>query len=130
MGVYGYLLSAFPELNRRIEVWTKPDKSDIRTIVGVFLPTKGDKLKRWKFSNRGSATDYTDDDELYVSVKFQEQIHIGDFFYDPEEHDIHRIMGTRNFNHPGGFMVFSTERLTGATCDQQGELTVKEASFA
>lgn len=130
MGVYGNLLSHFPELYRRIDVWTQADKRDKRTVSGVYLPTKGDKLKRWKFSNRGSAVDYSDDDELYIPVKFRHKVHIGDYFYDPDAHDIHRIMGQRDFNHPGGFMVFSTERVTGATVDQHEELVVKEATFA
>lgn len=130
MGVYGNLLTAFPELYRRIEVWTSPDKSDIRTITGVYLPTKGDKLKRWKFSNRGSATDYSDDDQLFVSQTFRDKVHVGDYFYDPDEHDLHRVMGEQDFNHPGGFIVFSTEHVTGATADHTEELQVKEATFA
>ena len=130
MSVYGNMLAVFPELKRPIKVWTKADQSDTRTISGVFIPTQGDKLKRWKFSNRGSATDYSGDDQLFVSDTFKSLISIGDYFYDPDSWDIHRVMGIQNFNHPGGFMVFSTEHVTGNTIEHDKPLDVKEAEFA
>lgn len=130
MGVYGNMLTAFPELMRMIEVWTKSDFSDIREITAVFIPTQGDQLKRWKFSNRGTAIDYSDKDQLFVSIEFKDKITIGDYFRDPEDGDIRRVTGRQDFNHPGGFVVFTTERLTGATADQTEELKVKEATFA
>lgn len=137
MGVYGNLLSAFPELYRKITIWTAPDKSDARDIVGVYLPTRGDKLKRFNFSNKSGASDYnstaidySDDDQLFVGQSYRKMVHVGDYFYDPDENDIHRIMGEVDYNHPGGFMVFTTERVTGATIDHQEPLQVKEAQFA
>jgi len=130
MGVYGNLLTAFPELYRRIPVWTKEDKSDIRDIVGIYLPSKGGLLKRWKYSNRGSASDYRNDDQLFVSIKFKDSVHIGDYFYDPDDGELCRIMGDLNYRHPGGFVVYTTEKVTGATVDHDEKLTVKEATFA
>lgn len=136
MGVYGNFLSAFPELYRRIEVWTKEDKSDVRTITGVYLPTKGDKLKRWQFSNRSgmsdynsTAIDYSDDDQLYVAYTFRNMVHVGDYFYDPDENDMHRIMGEVDYSHPAGYLIFSTERVTGASTEHTEQLQVKEATF-
>lgn len=136
MGVYGNFLSAFPELYRTIEIWTKPDKSDIREIAGVYLPTKGDKLKRFNFANKAgmsdynaTAIDYIDDDQLFISQTFRDKVVIGDYFYDPDEHDIHRIIGEIDFMHAGSFKVFTTERVTGATVDQTEKLVVKEARF-
>lgn len=129
MGVYGNLLREFPELKRRIQTWSKEDKSDSHYIVGVYIPTKGDILKRWKFGNRGSAINYSDDDTLYVNMK--QLIDVGDYFYDPDTNsgDIHRVVGLVNYGHPGGFRIYKTERVTGATVDQQEELKVKEAEF-
>ena len=136
MGVYGNFLSAFPELYREIQVWTKWDKSDIRSITGVYLPTKGDRLKRMNFSNKAgfsdyssTAVDYIDDDELFVSQTFKDKVAIGDYFYDPDEHDIHRIVAEVDYTHPGSFKVFTTERVTGATVDQTEKLVVKEPTF-
>lgn len=130
MSVYGDMLLAFPELMRPVVVWTNPDQSDKRTIQGVFIPTQGDQLKRWKFSNRGSALDYSDKDQLFIHVSFKDRVTVGDYFRDLDDNDIRRIVGRQDFNHPGGFMVFTTERLTGATCDQTEQLEVKGASFA
>lgn len=130
MGVYGDLLTAFTELYREIPVWTQLDKSDMRIVVGVYIPTKGDKLKRWKFGNRGSAIDYADDDQLFLDEEECQRVHIGDYFYDPDEKDMHRIMGERDYQFTGGFRVFDTERVTGATVDHDEALVVKEASFA
>ncbi len=136
MGVYGNFLSAFPELTRKIQVWTKQDKSDIRTIAGVYLPTKGDKLKRWQYSKAqglgragGSAIDYSDDDILYVDSRWCDRIAVGDYLGDPDGKDIHRVMGERDFAHAGGFKVFATERLTGATVEDTEELKIKDADF-
>lgn len=130
MGVYGNLLTHFPELYRRIEVWTNPDKADKRTVVGVYLPSKGDKLKRWKFSSRGTAIDISSDDVLFVLSRYRDKVREGDYFYEPDQQRIMRVMGEQDFSHPGGFIVFTVERVTGATVDQQDRLEVKEAYFA
>lgn len=136
MGIYGNFLSAFPELSRKVHVWTNKDKSDIRTIVAVYMPTKGNKLKRWQFSKAqglgragGSAIDYSDDDIMYVSAKYTGLISVGDYIDDPDGKTIHRVMGERDFAHSGGFKVFSTERLTGATAEDTEELKIKDAQF-
>ena len=130
MSVYGNLLTAFPELYRTIQVWTAADKSDTRTVTGVFLPTKGDALSRWKFSNRGSATDYKGDDWLFISVVYKDKVKEGDYFYSPDDGTICRIMGGQDFRHEGGFVAYRTERVTGADHDQTERLNVKEATFA
>lgn len=136
MGVYGNFLSAFPELLRTIHVWTKDDKSDTRSIAGVFLPTKGGKLKRYTFSNKAgfsdynsTAIDYTDDDQLIVGRTFKDKVRIGDFFDDPDDMSIHRITGEVDYMHSGSFIVFITERVNGATSQHTEMLQVKEAAF-
>lgn len=130
MGVYGNLLTAFPELLRRIPVWTKSDKSDLRDISGIYLPAKGGVLNRWKFSNRGTASDYKDSNRLFVSVKYKDDIHVGDYFYEPDDGTMCRVMGDQDYRYEGGFTVFPVEKITGATSDQPDKLDVKEATFA
>lgn len=129
-GVYGNMLAAFPELLRTITVWTAEDKSDERTIRAVFLPTRGDRLEYQKYSSRGKAIQYYEDDHLFVSYAQRKKVDIGDFFYEPEGKYIHRIVGEMNLTFAGGYSCFVTERVTGATTDQQEELKVKEATFA
>lgn len=130
MAVYGDVLNAFPELMQSIDVWTRHDMSDVRRIKGAFLPTRGDRFMRQKYTSRGSAYQYFEDDRLFVGRHWLDRIHTGDFFRDPIEGHIHRICGVVNLHHIGGYAAFITERVTGANCEQTDELAVKEPSFA
>lgn len=129
MGVYGDMLAVFPELLRKLTVWTKEDKSDERTIRGAFMPTRGDRLEYQKYANRGKAIQYYEEDRLFVSRHYSDKIDIGDFFYDPDGGHIHRIVEQMNLLHQGGYICFTTERVTGTTVDQTEELKIKEAVF-
>lgn len=134
MAVYGDVLAAFPELMRTIHVWSAPNnatqKQDERTIRGVFMPTHGDRLEYQKYSNRGKAIQYYEDDHLFVRGKYASMVDIGDFFEEPEGGHIHRILGQMNLVFQGGYKCFTTERVTGTTIDKTEELKVKEAQFA
>lgn len=131
MGVYGNFLSAFPELVRTISVFTNPDKSDMRKVRAIFMPTRGDRLDRQKYTSRGKAIQYFEDDCLYVPVQQKDKVHIGDCFYSPDEPDVlHKLVGKADWLFEGGFVRYTTERITGATVDQTEELKVKEAQFA
>lgn len=134
MAVYGDVLAAFPELMRTIHVWSAPNnatqKQDERTIRGVFMPTHGDRLEYQKYSNRGKAIQYYEDDHLFVRGKYASMVDIGDFFEEPEGGHIHRILDQMNLVFQGGYKCFTTERVTGTTIDKTEELKVKEAQFA
>lgn len=130
MGVYGNLLAAFPELMRTIRIWTKADQSDIRAIRGIYMPTRGDRLSAQKYTSRGKAIQYFEDDCLFVSRYYISKVDIGDYFYEPEEGHITRIVGKASWQFEGAFTRFITERVTGATVDKQEPLKVKEAQFA
>ena len=130
MAVYGNVLDAFPELKQTIEVWTKKDMSDIRIIKGTFLPTRGDRFEKQKYTSRGSAYQYYEEDRLFVGCRWRCKVNSGDFFRDPNEGHIHRVVGAMNLKLAGGYTAFVTERVTGATAEQQEELPVKEPTFA
>lgn len=134
MAVYGDVLAAFPELMRTIHLWSAPnnatEKQNERTIRGVFMPTHGDKLEYQKYSNRGKAIQYYENDHLFVRGKYASMVDIGDFFEEPEGGHIHRILGQMNLVFQGGYKCFATERVTGTTIDKTEELKVKEAQFA
>lgn len=134
MAVYGNLLAAFPELIRTITCWTAPNEGTVkqneRTIRGVFLPTRGDKLEYQKYSNRGRAIQYFEDDHLFVGQAYASKVDVGDFFYDPEDSNVHRIIGRMNLQFAAGYTCFTTQRVTGSTIDHTEELEVKEAEFA
>lgn len=130
MAVYGGFISAFPELFRTIQVFTKEDKSDIRTIRGIHMPTKGDTLSSQKITNRGKAIQYFGNDCLYVSRYFRDKVNIGDYFYSPNDTELNRIVGMSEWQYEGGFTKFTTERVTGSTFEHTEELDIKEAEFA
>lgn len=130
MSVYGGFLTAFPELMRTIEVFTKEDKSDLRTIRGVFMPTRGDSLKNQKYTNRGTAIQYFEDDCLFVSHTFKDSVDVGDYFYEPQEGYLSKIVGRADWSFEGGFLRFITERVTGSNLEHTEDLEVKEAQFA
>lgn len=130
MAVYGNFLTAFPELLRTIEVFTKEDKSDLRRIRGVYMPTRGDRLLRQKFTSRGKAVDYFEDDCLFVSWTYKDVVEAGDYFYSPHDKSLQRIVGKADWSFEGGFIRFTTEKVTGYNVDQQDDLKVKEAEFA
>lgn len=130
MAVYGNLLSAFPELMRTITVWTRDDKSDQRLIRGVYMPTRGDRLKNQKYTSRGQAVQYFEDDCLFVGRSFRDRVAEGDYFYSPQDARVCRIVGKADWQFEGGFTRFITERVTGANVDQQDDLEVKGARFA
>ena len=130
MSVYGGFLTAFPELMRTIEVFTQEDKSDSRRIRGVYMPTRGDKLDRQKFTSRGKAIQYFEDDCLFVSWTYKDVVSIGDYFYSPQDKSLQKIVGRADWSFEGGFLRFVTERVTGASVDTTERLEVKEAQFA
>ena len=115
MGVYGEMLAVFPELLRKLTVWTKEDKSDERTIRGAFMPTRGDRLEYQKYANRGKAIQYYEEDRLFVSRHYSDKIDIGDFFYDPDGGHIHRIVEQMNLVQRGGDVCVTTWRVAVAT---------------
>mgnify|MGYP006923253513 CR=1 FL=1 len=79
--IYGDFIACFPELQERIDVWTKEDKSDIRTISVVYIPQEGSLIKRRKYTSSNTGLDITDADLLYVHFSYKEQISTGDYFY-------------------------------------------------
>lgn len=134
MSVYGNMLSAFPELMRTIEVWSAPnegtEKQNVHNIRAVYLPTRGDRLEYQKYSNRGRAIQYFEDDHLFVPYTYHSQVQIGDFFKEPDSGYIHRIVGEMPLTYVGGYACFTTERVTGTTIEQQEDLVIKEPEFA
>lgn len=130
MGVYGNLLSAFPELVRRIYVFSKEDRSDERLIKGVYMPTKGDRFVSQKITNRGKGIQYFSNDSLFVSRFWRDKVKPGDYFHSPLDNSLCRVVGMTDWQFEGGFTRFVTERVTGSTFEQTEELKVKEAEFA
>lgn len=130
MGVYGNFLSAFPELMETVQVWTKQDKSDIRLIRCMFVDDKMRGLARRKYTSGNTAHDIEDDDTMYVSVKYKDKIHVGDYFHRTGSPYTERVMRGEDYIKQAGYKMYMTERVTGATADKDQSLPVKEPYFA
>lgn len=130
-GVYGTFLEAFSELMEKINVWTKDDRSDSRDIIAAYLPSGGDTLKRRKYTSGNTALDITGEDCLYVYASYMNKIAIGDYCTlcrDPL--NILRITGKLPFDKTAGYLIYTVQKVTGATPDKDKQLEVKEGYFA
>lgn len=130
MGVYGNFLTAFPELMETVQVWTKPDKSDIRLIRCMFVDDKMRGLARRKYTSGNTAHDIEDDDTMYVSAKYVGKIGVGDYFHRTGSPYTERVIRGEDYKKQAGYRMYMTERVTGATADKDQALPVKEAYFA
>lgn len=129
-GVYGDFVECFRELYEVHDVWTNPDKSDLRHISAIYLPSKGDELKRRKYTSGNTALDVQDRDVIYVSISFRDKIKVGDYIQKVGDPYFMRVAGDLPYEKAAGYMVFTVERVTGETPDKDEELGVKEGRFA
>lgn len=129
-GVYGDFIENFRELYELHDVWTKEDKSDMRKISAVYFPTKGDGIKRRKYTSGNTALDIQDVDVIYVSVAFKDKISTGDYIQRIGDPYFMRVVNNVPYIKAAGYMVFAVERVTGATPDKDEPLGVKEGYFA
>ena len=130
MGVYGNFLTPFPELKERLTVWTLDDRSDERTIIGIYMTTGGGGIKRKKYTSGNTSLDIQDSDELYVSHKYDDKIKVGDYFLRGKDSRIYRVINEKPYDMAAGYHWFDVERVTGATPDKNVPLPVKEGYFA
>lgn len=129
-GVYGDFIENFQELYEVYKVWTKPDRSDERTIKAVFIPTEGGSLRRRKYTSGNTSHDIQDKDMMYVSDVFKGKITVGDYIQSIDSPYHMRVTGDVPYTKAAGYCVFTVERVTGTTYDKDQELVVKEAVFA
>lgn len=129
-GVYGDFVETFPELRELFQVWTMPDKSDIRDVVAIYMPNKGSGIKRRKYTSGNTTQDIVDDDEFYVSTVFENMVHEGDYVQKPGDAIIRRLTKVLPFDKAAGYRIYTIERVTGTTPDKDQPLIVKEGKFA
>lgn len=130
MGVYGNFLTVFPELMQTITVWTLKDHSDERKVRCIYADTLPDGIRRKKFTSQNTAQDLFEDAQIYVDTRYAKWIGVGDYFRNPNQDYMMRVVAQREYNYAAGYIVFNVERVGGTTPDQTGELKVKEAYFA
>lgn len=130
MGVYGNFLTVAPELKERITVWSEDDHSDERTVVAIYMTSQGSRIKRRKYTSGNTSLDIKGEDTLFVSSKYQEQIHEGDYFKRQKCDYTYRVVHKAPYDLAAGYQIYTVERVTGATPDKDQPLPVKEGYFA
>lgn len=129
-GVYGSFIENFPELYESFIVWTKEDKSDVRTVRGIYMPSNGDTIKRRKYTSGNTALDIKEVDEFYISRKYDNYVKTGDYIQKVKDNIIRRLTGMVPYDKAAGYRIYVVERVTGTTTDKNEELSIKEATFA
>ena len=129
-GVYGSFIENFPELYESFIAWTKEDKSDVRTVRGIYMPSDGDIIKRRKYTSGNTALDIKEVDEFYISRKYDNYVKTGDYIQKVKDNIIRRLTGVVPYDKAAGYRIYVVERVTGTTTDKNEELNIKEATFA
>ena len=129
-GVYGSFIENFPELYESFIVWTKEDKSDVRTVRGIYMPSNGDTIKRRKYTSGNTALDIKEVDEFYISRKYDNYVKTGDYIQKVKDNIIRRLTGMVPYDKAAGYRIYVVERVTETTTDKNEELSIKEATFA
>lgn len=129
-GVYGSFIENFPELYESFIVWTKEDKSDVRIVRGIYMPSNGDTIKRRKYTSGNTALDIKEVDEFYISRKYDNYVKTGDYIQKVKDNIIRRLTGVVPYDKAAGYRIYVVERVTGTTTDKNEELNIKEATFA
>lgn len=129
-GVYGDFLEYFSELYEPFNVWTLPDKSDMRKVVAVHITSGGSSMKRRKYTSGNTAHDIVDTDQFYISRKYDSTVKIGDYIQKINDNIIMRLTALLPYDKAAGYRIYTIERVTGTTVDDTEDLHVKEATFA
>lgn len=129
-GVYGSFLENFPELLESFSVWTKEDKTDVRTVRAVYMPNKGSGIKRRKYTSGNTTLDMSGDDDFYISHKYDSLVKEGDYVEKIGDNTIMRLTELLPYDKAAGYRIFKIERVTGTTPYKNQDLNVKEATFA
>lgn len=126
---YGSFIEHFSELMETFNVWTFPDKSDIRTVRAVLMPNKGSNIKRRKYTSGNTGLDVVDSDDFYIGRKYYGHVKTGDYISKVSDNIIMRLTAQVSFDKAAGYRIYRIELVTGATSEDTQQLQIKEASF-
>ena len=128
-GVYGDFMENFPELYDTFEYWYQQGEGH-KTCRALYMPNKGDGMKRRKYTSGNTAIDITEQDEFYINHKYDDEVKVGAFVQKVGDNIIMRLTHNLPYDKAAGYRVYTIERVTGTNENQQQELPVKEAYFA
>ena len=130
MSVYGGFITAFPELLETIQVW-KETKEDSKLLRVIYIPSKGEEIKRRKYTSGNTSLDIINEDQIYVKTILKSKINVGDYFVRLIDNKI--IMGVTgqvSYSKAADYIVYTVQKVTGDTIDDTEKLNVKEGYFA
>ena len=128
-GVYGDFVGNFMELQKPVDVWTKTDESDRRTIMAVIIPTFGSVLTHRAFGQGNTAVDRENDLDIYVSDMFEGKIAEGDFVTNPMTGELMRVKRRIPFELAAGYSIYKLQYISGNNYTQDEGLTVNEGRY-
>lgn len=129
-GVYGTFVENFPELFETFSVWYADDKSDITTVRAIYMPEDGDGIKRRKYTSGNTGLDIIEDDQFYISHKYDSQVKVGAYVQKVNDNIIRRLTKVMRYDKAAGYYIYKIERVNGTTIDKTTDLPVKEGYFA
>lgn len=130
MSVYGGFITAFPELLETIQVW-RESKEDSKFLRIIYIPSKGEEIKRRKYTSGNTSLDIVNEDQIYVKESLKSKINVGDYFTRLLDNKvILRVTGRVPYSKAADYVVFTVQKVTGNTADDTGKLGVKEGYFA
>lgn len=130
MSVYGGFITAFPELLETIQVW-KETKEDSKLLRVIYIPSKGEEIKRRKYTSGNTSLDTINEDQIYVKTILKSKINVGDYFVRLIDNKIiMRVTGRVSYSKAADYIVYTVQKVTGDTIDDTEKLNVKEGYFA
>ena len=130
-GVYGDFYENFPELMESFYHWREwGDKANAKIVKAIYMPTKGDGIKRRKYTSGNTGLDMQERDEFWVNHVYDDIIRTGDYIQSIKDNIIMRLVDRLPYDKAAGYRTYSIERVTGANEDKTDQLEIKEAYFA
>lgn len=127
-GVYGTFVECFPELFETFKVWDS-DETMADSIVGLYIPAKGESIVRKKFLSGNTVLDLNDDDLIFVPECYSSLVKEGRYFRRRASADMQRIVRKLPYDTSAGYYIYSVQRVSGTRPNQTDSLNVAEATY-
>ncbi len=127
-GVYGTFVECFPELFESFKLWDN-DETLADTVVGLYIPSKGESIVRKKFLSGNTVLDLNDDDLIFVPEYYSSLVKEGRYFRRRANADMQRIVRKLPYDTAAGYYIYAVQRVSGTRPNQTDTLNVAEATY-
>jgi glycosyltransferase A (GT-A) superfamily protein (DUF2064 family) len=132
-GVYGDLLSYFPELFREVSFWDRDpalgagyDKGEEKRYKVIVITDNKGSFQDKKAAEY-KALDFFNKDVLYTGA--DTPIVKGMFLRHPDDGDIFIVDVALDYSFTGGFRMWGISRVQGANGENTGSIGIKEGIY-